>query len=706
MVKLLPFLFCAVTLLPDEGQWLPTQVRQMDWKALEARGMKLTRDEFWHPEKGGVLSATVHINGCTASFVSADGLLITNHHCGFGAVSALSTVEHNWLQDGFAAADRKGELPAPEVTAFVLKRIEDVTAKFHEVQEKATSDLERWSVTQDLQAKLIKEGEAKEPDTVCSVAAFLEGEEYHLYYRTRLTDVRLVYAPPRAIGEFGGDDDNWEWPRHTGDFTVFRAYCAPDGKPRGFDADNVPFRPEHWLKVSTAGVHEGDLAVIMGYPGNTQRYRTSAAVRVRQGYVFPKREELLTRVLRVLEQVSAQDPQHALKLASRIKSLANVEKNARGMIWGLARNAVVERKLREEAEITRWLATSDKREEWGKVLPDMLALDESEAAWVEQEMAIGFAIGYLGQAMPLLDALVDACGALLKSPDGKLPAAAQKRLAAPELAEDLEVLQKPLLTIVLDEVRRLHGDQQLLASKVLGNTDEGTDALVARLLNNSKMADAQARVAMFQGGMKAVSASQDPLLALASSLAKDRAAYQQRTRERQGRQLVVGRRWIALQEAFRGKDFYPDANSTLRVSIATVKGYSPRDGVTCTPHTTVAGILQKETGKEPFASPAALLQAAKERNRSRFFDQAIGDVPVCFLTDGDTTGGNSGSPLINGKGELVGLNFDRVFENVSGDFGWSPERSRNISVDVRYVLWVIESVFPAPRLLQELVGGQ
>jgi hypothetical protein len=538
------------------------------------------------------------------------------------------------------------------------------------------------------------------------VAAFLEGQEYHLYYRTKLTDVRLCYAPPRAIGEFGGDDDNWEWPRHTGDFTVFRAYAAPDGTPRAHQQGNVPYRPEHWLKVSTNGVHEGDLAIIMGYPGNTQRYRTSAAVRVRQGYVYPKREELLTAVLKVLEQVSAQDPQHALKLASRIKSLANVEKNARGMIWGLDRNAVVERKLREEAEFTRWLATSGKQQEWGTVLSDMLALDESEAASVEPDIAIGFAVAYLGQTVPLLDSLLDACGALLRSKAGELPVETGKRLATAELGDDLELLQKPLMTIVLGEVRRLHGDQQLLGSKALGNTDEGTDVLVTRLLGNTKMADRSARLELFQGGMKAVAASQDPLVVLALALAKDRAAYQQRTQERQGRQLVVGRRWIAAQEAFRGKDFYPDANSTLRVSIATVKGYAPRDGVTYTPHTTVAGLLQKETGKEPFANPKALLAAAKERDQSPFFDRAIGDVPVCFLTDGDTTGGNSGSPVINGKGELVGLNFDRVFENVSGDFGWSAERSRNISVDVRYVLWVVESVFPAPRLLQELLGGQ
>jgi hypothetical protein len=701
---LLAFLL-AFTLLPDEGQWLPTQVRQMDWQALEARGMQVSKDQFWHPENGGVLSATVHINGCTASFVSADGLLITNHHCGFGAISALSTVESNFLRDGFAAADRSAELHARGVTAFVLKRIEDVTAVFHEAQAKAASDLERWDITQQVQARLVAEGQNKEPDTVCSVASFLEGQEYHLYYRTRITDVRLCYAPPRAVGEFGGEVDNWEWPRHTGDFALFRAYVAPDGTPRAHHAENVPFRPRHWLKVSTKGVQEGDLAIVMGYPGRTQRYRTSTAVRMHQGFVFPKRERLLTDVIGVLEQVAATSEERALALASRIKSLANVQKNARGMVWGLERNAVVARKLREEREFQAWVdADAGRKAKWGSVLQDLLALDEQEAQGIEKDMAIGFAIGFLGQQAALLDGLMDGCGAALRAPEGRLPPPALRRVGADALTADLELLQRPLLEVLLGEVRSLPEDQRPKGSEALG---AGPIAeAVEGLLQRTRMTDAEARAELFGGGLDALRSSDDPLVALALGLAQERDAFSRRTRERQGRQLLVGRAWIEAQQAFRGKSFYPDANNTLRVSIATVKGYAPRDGVFYTPHTTVQGLLQKETGREPFANPPALLAAAPTRQQSRFFDRQIGDVPVCFLTDGDTTGGNSGSPVVNGRGELVGINFDRVFEAVSGDFGWSPERSRNISVDVRFVLWVIESVFPAPAVLAELTGEQ
>ncbi|MBX3463355.1 MAG: S46 family peptidase [Planctomycetes bacterium] len=683
----------AVCLLPDEGQWLPTQLRTMDWEALQKRGMQMSRDEFWHPEKGGVLSATVQINGCTASFVSADGLLLTNHHCGYGAITNLSSEEHNHLRDGFAAADRAGELPAPGMVASVLKRIEDVTAVVHEAQAKAESDLDRWSITQRTLARLIAEGEQKEANTKCSVASFLEGKEYHLYYRTQIRDVRLVYAPPRAIGEFGGEVDNWEWPRHTGDFAFFRAYVAPDGTVRPHHADNVPYRPEHWLRVSTEGVKPGDLALIMGYPGRTQRYKSSRGTATQQGYVYPRREHVLTQALAVLQAAAATSPQKALDTADRIKSLANVQKNAQGMVFGLARNAVVDRKLREEAQFRDWVAADPERAaKWGAVLDELLAVDEEEAATIERDTMVSL-FGMLGEELRLLAVLVDACSAVAGAPEGSLPARLRRALESQELTADLELLQKPMLAILAAELATVSAEQRL----------QGTEGLdVEALWRETRLLDGAARVQAFAGGADAMAKSTDPLLVLARGLAAERGQAQQRARERAGRMLDVGRRWIEAQEAFRGTSFYPDANGTLRVSIAEVQGYAPRDGVVYTPQTTVTGLLQKETGKEPFANPKALLAAAASRQQSRWVDARLQDVPVCFLTNGDTTGGNSGSPVVDGRGRLIGLNFDRVFENVAGDFGWNAERSRNVVCDVRYLLWVVEGVFPNASLLAEL----
>jgi hypothetical protein len=579
------------------------------------------------------------------------------------------------------------------MVASVLKRIEDVTAVVHAAQDKAESDLDRWSITQRTLARLIADGEGKEPNTKCSVASFLEGKEYHLYYRTQIRDVRLVYAPPRAIGEFGGEVDNWEWPRHTGDFSFFRAYVAPDGSVREHHADNVPYHAEHCLKVSTEGVVAGDLALIMGYPGRTQRYESSRSVSMQQGYVYPRRDHVLTQTLAVLNAASATSESKALEVAERIKSLANVQKNAQGMVFGLARNAVVERKLREEAQFREWVAMDPERQaQWGTVLDELLAMDEAEAATVEQDTMMTF-LGMLGEDMRLLAVLVEVCSAAAADPEGKLPARMQRVLKSDTLTADLELLQQPVTAILCHELASVSAGQRLAGT-------EGLDA--EALWRDTKMTEPEARAKAFADGAEGIAQSTDPLLVLARGLAAERTRAQQRARERAGQTLDVGRRWIEAQEAFRGKSFYPDANSTLRVSIAEVAGYVPRDGVVYTPHTTVGGLVQKETGKEPFASPKLLLEAAKSRAGSRWVDQRLGDVPVCFLTNGDTTGGNSGSPVIDGQGRLVGLNFDRVFENVAGDFGWNAERSRNVVCDIRYVLWVIESVFPSPSLLHEL----
>jgi hypothetical protein len=513
--------------------------------------------------------------------------------------------------------------------------------------------------------------------------------------------VRLVYAPPRAIGEFGGEVDNWEWPRHTGDFMFFRAYVAPDGTVREHHADNVPFRPQHALKVSTAGVAAGDLAIIMGYPGRTQRYKTSRATALQEGYVYPRRHAVLTAAIAALDAAGQTSETMALAVADRIKSLANVQKNAAGMMFGLRANATVAQKQREEAQFTAWVAAEpQRREAFGDVLGTMLAIDEEEAGTIERDTMMWF-LSVLGDDVPLLTVLVEACAASASDPEGKVPARLLEVLGEPGLTQDFGLLQQPLLRILLAELAGISAAQRLAGTSQLGqgSLDE---AAAAAVFAETKMVDASARQALFQKGREAIAASTDPMLVLARGLGQERLALLQRQRQRAGRALDVGRRWIAAQEAFRGKSFYPDANSTLRVSLAEVAGYSPREAVVYAPHTTVAGLLQKETGREPFANPKALLAAAKDRATSRWVDPRLQDVPVCFLTNGDTTGGNSGSPVVNGKGELIGINFDRVFENVVGDFAWNKDRSRNVVCDVRYILWVVESVCPSPSLLREL----
>lgn len=722
---LVPGLILALTTRPDEGQWLPGQVRDMDWDALAARGLQLGKDELWHPERGGVLSAAIRFGGgCSASFVSAHGLIATNHHCGFGAVNALSTPEHNWLRDGYVAATQADELPCKGLTVSIVRRIIDVSTRVHAAQAEASSDLERFQRTQEVIKAIVKEGE-QEPDTDCRVASFFEGREYHLIVQTVLKDVRLVYAPPRAIGEFGGEVDNWEWPRHTGDFSFFRAYAAPDGTPRAHAADNVPFRPQHYLEIGHDGVHEGDLVMVLGYPGRTSRYLTAAAVADRAFVYYPLRHRLLTDILATLESASEESDAKELLYASTIKSLANVHKNALGMVKGLTRNRTVELKQAEEQQFAAWVAQSPARQaKYGSVLADLRAVDADEHETTEKDLVLRL----LGEerVLPLLANTIEMVEKPLETPkpdagdgttdeggsgdDGEedhraaLRKQAKRRFGNPRTLQDFAAVQLPILTRLLREARTFPAAQRLAGTEWLTAADPDVPiaALVGHLLT-TELTDLDARVDLAARGAAAIAASADPLLALARGLATERKAMAERDQARAGRRLVLGTLWIEAQQEWRGKKFYPDANGTLRVSFASVKGCDPRDGMTYYPHTTVAGLLQKESGTEPFANPAALLTAAGRRQTSQFFDRTLGDVPVCFLADGDTTGGNSGSCVINGKGQLVGLNFDRVFEAVSGDFGWNAERSRNVSVDVRYILWVVEQVLPAPRLLRELL---
>ncbi|MEE2711636.1 MAG: S46 family peptidase [Planctomycetota bacterium] len=686
---------------PDEGQWLPQQVLAMDWAKLKARGMELTKDEFWHPDRGGVLSAAVQINGCSATLVSADGLVVTNHHCAFRAIQTASTVERNYVENGFVAHARDDEIRAQGMQLRVVRRIEDVSKKIHAAADGAKTDLDRLQRIEAAQARLIAEGQASEADTECSIASFFNGRSYHMYYRTLIRDIRIVYAPARAVGEFGGDIDNWEWPRHTGDFTFLRAYVGQDGRPAAYSRDNVPYRPKHWVKVSGTGVAPDDLVMILGYPGSTDRYLSSVAVEAVQRQLYPARYRYFTEIIRTLEDYCGDDAARKLRYSSSIKSFANGQKNALGMVKGLARNRVVAQKRSEEEAFGAWIgADADRRTNYNSVIEDVMEIDREEAATLQRDFLLKSVTGNCRMLSQLMS-LVNAVEARKKdTPWGEVEADALRFSRETGAAARLW-LEQPMVAFLVDELRRLPDSQKLPGQKAVLGDLSGADWSAAALSENPLLRG-DARRRLFLQGKDGVEHHSDPLLRLARLVGPELRDIALRDRLREARRLVDGLRWIEAQQAWRGKDFYPNANSTLRVSIASVKSYAPRDGVVHVPQTTLSGVISKETGADPFASPQPLLAAAASGDLGRFTDKALGDVPVCFLSDGDTTGGNSGSGVINGKGELVGLNFDRVFENVAGDYGWNADRSRNISVDIRYVLWNLEKVVPAPGLLKEL----
>jgi len=630
----------------DEGEWLPEQLKELDFGAFEKRGLELSADDIWNGESG-LLSAAVQINGCSSSFVSETGLIVTNHHCGFAAINAVSTVEHNYLNDGFFAADGEAEIPATGYSVSFVRRYEDVTAQMEDAANAAGSDpSDRWNAVQAERRRL--EQEAAGPDSSAIVVPYFEGRSWRRIWRTVLNDVRLVYAPPRAVGEYGGETDNWMWPRHTGDFSFFRAYVAPDGSPADYSKENVPYNPPRHLEVSTDGVKEGDFVMIMGYPGRTSRYLSSVAVAAKESYYYPSRYRVFDAVIKAYEEIGRRSPELELRVQSTIKSFSNGLKNADGMVWGLAKNEVVERKNQEENAFRQWVAADASRERrYGKVLNQLLALDLEEYERQEHD----FVLTQLRYRSMVIG----------------------RQIRAFRNKEDL-----PFISIE-DSL----GEFALVDERVLEVLFDMADHLpeAQRILSYDLWRDAGGDLQSLDTLAIGIAAELDALSVLQNEIA--------------GRRMKVGPVWIEAQEEWRGENFYPDANSTLRVSTATVKGYSPRDGVWYSPHTTVNGMIAKNEGTGDFEVPREILSAVHD-------DPSKGNTTICFLADGDTTGGNSGSPVVDGKGRLVGLNFDRVFENVSGDFGWNPDRSRNISVDMQYVLWLMRDIWPADRLLVEM----
>ncbi len=685
-------LLAAVLLLPallgggaflsaDEGQWLPEQIRDFDWTDLRKRGLKLKADQIWDGEEG-LLSAAVNLNGCSASFVSADGLIVTNHHCGYGAINAHSTTERNLLADGFAAAEFGEELPAEGMKVSIVRGYDDVTAEMHAAMEEAGEDPAARKRAVDRRRRELADA-AKGPGRDAIVVPYFEGRVWRRILRTVFEDVRLVYAPPASIGEYGGEVDNWMWPRHTGDFCFFRAYAAPDGTPRGYHEDNVPYQPERWLEVSEEGVDEGDLVMVLGYPGRTERYLSSVAVAMRESWYYPMREQVFGAMIEGIRASVAGDPAAELKSRSRIKSLSNGLKNAQGMVWGLARNRVVERKEGEEADFRAWVEKDRRREKrYGEVLDDLLELDRRELVRQERDFLLDVLSRYSGLAR-----MGGEIAKHLEQDGAPGDRELMRRLGNRSKSVYLES-EAALFGLVFAQWWAVPEGQRTAAWTGLfeGVTDAEAAAELGRsFVRDTMLLDPEVCAEIDQP-------SADPMVWLMAELKPELDELKEFRTAQSGARLEVGSLWIQAQEEWRGERFYPDANSTLRISVASVKGYSPRDGVMHTPRTTVRGLLDKHTGEAPFDAPEPLRRAGAE----------AGEVPVCFLSDADTTGGNSGSPVVDGEGRLVGLNFDRVFENVSGDFGWNAERSRNVSVDIRYVLWLLREVYPSPRLLAEM----
>lgn len=700
----------AVPALAGEGKWTPQQVLELSPTWLKAQGLQVPPQRLWDPKRGtGLLAGTVNVGGCTGAFISSTGLVITNHHCAFSIIQEHSSPQRDLITQGYLATSRETELPGKGARIQVPRSFTDVTKDVLAAVPAGADDLARYKAIEHKQKELVAECE-KRPATRCQVATFDGGIQYVLVDAVELADVRLVYAPPRAVGEFGGEEDNWMWPRHTGDFSIVRAYTAPDGSAAQYSEKNVPYKAEFFFPLATQGVKPGDFVMVLGYPGITFRALLADEMTERQSRYYPRIVDAVGESIRILEEESEKDPAGKIALASILKGLNNWHKNAQGQLAGLKRGHIIEKQREAEEAVVRW---AEKKPEFAQALSartELISrLKDMDKTW-EREFLLG-SLRASARGVSMSVTLARLARERVKPDLDREPAFMDRE--QPRIKDQLEREQKNLFLpaekrLLQAFVRRAQalGPEERIAAvdKHFGAkaTDKEVAAKIDALYGATKVLTLSERMAMFNETEAQLQARKDPLLAFGLDLATEVAALDDLKDRRDGASRRLRPDWRRAVLAHAGKPVAPDANGTLRVAFAKVQGYSPRDGVIYTPQTTLSGVLAKNTGAEPFVVPDKLLAAVQAKHFGKWTDPGLKDVPVDFLADADTTGGNSGSPTVNGKGELVGVNFDRVWENVANDFGYNPEVARNVNVDVRYVLWMLDQVEDADALLHEL----
>lgn len=697
----------------DEGMWPIFSLDQLNFDNLAARGLKLKAADIYNPNGTGLWAAVVALGGGTGSFVSPNGLIITNHHVAFGAIQSQSTAENNYIDKGFLARTIADEIPATGYNAWVCKSFDDVTKQVLGAVKSKATDLERYKAVEKATKEIIAKAE-KGKDVKCRVAAFDEGRQYILITFLKIQDVRIVAVPPQGIGNYGGEIDNWMWPRHTGDYSFLRAYVAPDGKCAEYSKDNVPYKSAIYLPVSAAQLKEGDFDMTIGYPGGTSRFETSFGIDEALNFTYPRSVATRKVLIDIMEKASAENPEWGVRLSSRIKGLANYLKNFEAMITGLTRSHVVEQKVQLEQKLADALQQNPALQaRYGHVLPDLKALYEKHGKTRLKDEALGWlgqSSRYFGFANQLYRwSLQKAKKDMDREPEFMERNVPSMRRGLKEAQVNLvPEVDKRMFAYVLHHAMALPADQRIAAlDKLIGDTtkvgtDKAIETLVERLYSNTKLGTLDDRMKMFEMSNKELLAQNDAFIGLAASMYDDLEARRQQGKEFDGAQRRLNPQMIAAFRELKLGPAYPDANGTMRLTYGSIKGYSPADASHFACFTTLTGVVEKETGKEPFNSPPALLAVYKSHDFGPYLDSNLNDVPVNFLDTDDTTGGSSGSPVLNGKGELIGLCFDGNYEGLSADYKYDERVARTINVDSRYILFTLDKVMGAKELIGEM----
>ena len=682
--------FCMAPASADEGMWLPSLISQRIGD-MQAKGFTLTAEDIYSINQACLKDAVVHFGGgCTGELISPEGLLITNHHCGYGQIQRHSSVEHDYLRDGFWAMTRAEELPNPGLSVSFLEYMEDVTDKVLKGYKDGMSEEEREALVEKNSAKLVEEAVAEGKGLRASVEPLFYGNKYYMFVFRRYTDVRLVGAPPSSIGKFGGDTDNWMWPRHTGDFSIFRVYADKDNNPAAYSEDNVPYKPKKYFHIAAGGVKEGDFTFVYGFPGSTREYIMSEGVRYVSDVTNPAKIALRTMRLDVQKKYMDADQAVRIQYSSKNAGVSNAWKKWQGEMKGIVRLGTVARKQAFEASFMEWAEGT----EYEGIIPALDSLYKALEPY-------NYALDYYNESARTIE-LVQFASRAVKAAEGGSDSAL-KAVEATFYKDYFLPIDKESFVAVMNaykdnvpvDFRPPYFDSTLAVYG--GSIEKWADDLFSA----SVFADRTALEAMDCAAVAAL--QDDPAVVFGREFTSWIGENIRPVVSRLNSEInLLNRDYVRGQMEFQPeKTFYPDANSTLRVAYGHIKGYSPSDGVYYMPFSTIEGIMEKDNPDIfDYNIPQRFRDIVASGDYGRWGHD--GKVPVCFIATNHTSGGNSGSPVIDSKGRLIGINFDRVWEGTMSDIEFDPDFCRNISLDIRYVLFVIDMIGDADHLIDEM----
>jgi len=698
---------CALTIcapsaaLADEGMWLPSQTGAIA-DEMKAAGLELdakTLGDLQRPP----LTAIASLGGCSAAFLSPEGLVATNHHCVAGSLQYNSSPEADYLTNGFLAATLADELPAaPGSRVYVIEDLRDVSA----AMLKGADTLEgraRYDRLQANRTALIEACE-KQANRRCDVRAYFGGQQYWLQQQLEIKDVRLVYAPAGGVGNFGGEKDNWQWPRHTGDFSFYRAYVAPDGSSAAFAKDNVPFKPKAWLPIAKQGVKEGDFIMVAGFPGTTERLRLAEEARFSYEELYPYQQKMLTEYGNNIDALTAGNQAATIAYAATLQGIENYEKKIAGQLAGADAISLIDKKVAEEAGFRAWIKADPAREaQYGAALAELdklIATNNSEALADAKRGMLG-----RGQLYGAARSLYRWANEQAKPDKDREPGFQERdrafmtqgmqRIERRYVAE----IDKALWQDGIAEYRTLDADDRNTSFDAFM---EGRD--LASFYAGTELGDTAKRLEWLGMSVADFKSSSDPFIQLAVATYDEAIANEAEEKERSGHVQKARSKVMEARLAYaasQGKTMYPDANGSLRFTYGKVTGKAV-DGQVWTPFTTAEGIVAKHTGRGEFDAPDKMIELIKAKDYGRYVAPELGTLPVDFMSTVDITNGNSGSSTLNAKGEFVGLAFDGTIEGVVSDWMYDPKINRTIHVDSRFMLWTMEKVDGADRLLKEM----